>query len=81
MLTHVARENRALFNLDRAPEGMTFGQLRAASVTFAAIDALANVGAVNVTDANGKAHYALTPTGSDELRTRIANGVAYTVSA
>lgn len=76
-MTAQVRENRALFNLSRAPEGMTFGQLRAARVNVAAIDVLANVGAVERRDGR----YALTAAGVDELRTRIANGVAYTVTA
>lgn len=75
------RENRALFNLKRAPEGLTFGQLRAASVSKRTLDALFTNGHVRCVAREGRATWLITEGGSDELWFRIAQARAATIGA
>lgn len=90
MLTPVHRENRALFNLDRAlragadgdgPYGLTFGQVRAASVTKRTLERLLALELVRaLVHLDGRLRYELTPEGRRELAWRIANGLAATIA-
>ena len=84
MLTDVHRQNRALFNLDRAmarePWGLTFGQLRPAGVCKRTLDHLYTLGLVTCNAVDGRARWLVTPAGVLALEWRLEQGLAATVA-
>lgn len=77
-LTTEQRENRALFNLQRASEPLTRGQLYCASVRDEDLATLTNERLIETHPCGG---YAITFEGELELMFRIANARASTISA